>query len=91
MLISSVLLFCKISLLFFISLLSYFDIDGDMIQKYGGATAASVSPFVVEFYRMIDYEYPFLTFPHLFFFPHFLSSFTQAKIQPPFHRAVGGV
>jgi hypothetical protein len=28
-----------------------------MFQKYGGATAATVQPFIVELYRMIDYEY----------------------------------
>jgi len=29
----------------------------DMFQKYGGASAATVPPFIVELYRMIDYQY----------------------------------
>jgi hypothetical protein len=57
------LLYCKISLLqeYFFSFFFFFfffDMEADMFQKYGGATAETVQPFIVELYRMIDQQYP---------------------------------
>lgn len=65
MLIVWALLFYKVSFYFF-SYICFFQLLRvdflDMFQKYGGATSATISPFVVELYRMIDNQYPSILF-----------------------------
>ena len=74
---------------FLVFFYNFFEIDGDMIQKYGGATAATISPFVVEYYRMVDYEYLLFSFllSSLLLFPYSsLFFFSSSSLLSPSKR-----
>ena len=58
-------------------LMFFFSIE-DMIQKFGGASATAIEPFVVDLYRMMDYQYLmfcFVLFCSIFIFVLFLFYF----------------